>query len=603
MNISQQFIVTALKKSFPSTKSFLNFKKSFFSKNKLPQPTNADLREVYEKMVAQKMIKRNSGLEQAMLSRAIRTQSGVAIVAVLTKPSSCPGKCIFCPTEKNMPKSYLSNEPAVMRAIMNKFHPYKQIQSRLKALELNGHSTDKIELIVMGGTFSYFPKRYQKWFIKECFRACNDYGKPNKFRNSNRNRDNDHNHNHDYNCNRNSNHNLSQNHNHNYNHSHKTPKTKNLQILSNTYYRSICKKDNYKAKLTVFEELKHEQKRNEQAKHRIVGLTLETRPDYIDAKEILNFRQLGCTRVEIGVQSVFDDILKLNKRGHLTKDTIHATKLLKDAGFKINYHIMPGLYGSSPAKDFKMFQELFSNPDFQPDMLKIYPTVVIKNAKLYKLWKSGKYQAMTDKQFENLIIKIKNKIIPPYTRIQRLVRDVPLPSIEAGPKISNLRQLVAKKADCQCIRCREIKGEFSPKNKIILNRIDYKASDGKEIFLQFTNKQNKLYALLRLRIPSFQNEKLYQKLPVLRNSAIIREVHTYGKLTAVGQKDKTSPQHIGLGKKLIKEVEKIAHRELTKLDIPKSQQKIAVISGIGVRAYYRKLGYRLQDTYMTKKLK
>ncbi|HFC36219.1 MAG TPA: tRNA uridine(34) 5-carboxymethylaminomethyl modification radical SAM/GNAT enzyme Elp3 [Candidatus Moranbacteria bacterium] len=540
MNIFQQFIATALKKSFPSTKSFLNFKKSFFSKNKLPQPTNADLREVYEKMVAQKIIKRNSGLEQAMLSRAIRTQSGVAIVAVLTKPSTCPGKCMFCPTEKNMPKSYLSNEPAVMRAIMNKFHPYKQIQSRLRALELNGHYTDKIELIVMGGTFSYFPKRYQKWFIKECFRACNDY-----------------------------------------------PKKQTATIGGS------------KTK----ESLKHEQKRNEQAKHRIVGLTLETRPDYIDEKEILNFRQLGCTRVEIGVQSVFDDILKLNKRGHLTKDTIRATKLLKDAGFKINYHIMPGLYGSSPTKDFKMFQELFSGSDFQPDMLKIYPTVVIKNAKLYKLWKNREYQAMTDRQFENLVIKIKNEIIPPYTRIQRLVRDVPLPSIEAGPKISNLRQLVAEKADCQCIRCREIKGEFSAKNKIILNRIDYKASNGREIFLQFIDDNNKLYALLRLRIPSFKNEKLYQKLPVLRNSAIIREIHTYGKLTAVGQKDKTSPQHIGLGKKLIKEAEKIARRELTKLDIPKPKQKIIVISGIGVRAYYRKLGYRLQNTYMVKRLR
>ncbi len=548
MNISQHFIVASLKKSFPSTKSFLNFKKSFFSKNKLPQPTNADLREVYEKMVAQKIIKRNSGLEKAMLARAIRTQSGVAIVAVLTKPFACPGNCLFCPTEKEMPKSYLSNEPAVMRAIMNKFHPYKQIQSRLKALGLNGHSTDKIELIVMGGTFSYFPKRYQKWFIKECFRACNDY--PHHQKEINRN--------------------------------------------SNRHFRE-------KSNLT--EKLIYEQRRNETSRNRIVGLTLETRPDYIDEKEILNFRQLGCTRVEIGVQSIFDSILKLNKRGHSVAKTIRATKLLKDAGFKINYHLMPGLYGSSPTKDLQMFKELFSNSNFQPDMLKIYPTVVIKNSELYNFWKKKKYQPLSDKQFEKLIIKIKNEIIPPYTRIQRLVRDVPLPSIEAGPKISNIRQLVAEKTNCQCIRCREIKGEFSTKTKIKLNRIDYDSSEGKEIFLQFIDDNNKLYALLRLRIPSFESEKLYTLLPILKNSAIIRELHTFGQLTAISETDKKSPQHIGLGKKLIKEAEKIARRELTKLDIPKPKQKIVVISGIGVRAYYRKLGYRLQNTYMIKRLR
>ncbi len=572
INLHQNFIIESLKLDLPNSSKFLNFKKRFCSQNKIPQPTNADLRELYEKMITKRKIKRNPQLEKVMLSRAIRTQSGVAVVAVLTKPSSCPGKCIFCPTEKDMPKSYLSNEPAVMRAIMNKFNPYRQVQGRLKALELNGHSTEKIELIVMGGTFSYFPRRYQQWFIKECFRACNDY-----------------------------------------------PKKQKINI----------KKD--------ADLLYHEQKRNELIKHRVVGLTLETRPDYIDDKEILNFRQLGCTRVEIGVQSIFDDILKLNNRGHLISETIRATKLLKNAGFKINYHMMPGLYGSSPAKDFKMFKELFSNSDFQPDMLKIYPTIVIKNSKLYKLWKNGEYKAMTDKQFEKLIIKIKNEVIPPYTRIQRLVRDVPLPSIEAGPKISNLRQLVAEKASCKCIRCREIKGEYNQvkqrggrssrrseakpsdgrgatsllryntptqkqitqkNNALSLNRINYPASDGKEIFLQFIDNKNRLYALLRLRI----NPKKLKNSNLKIYPAIIRELHTYGKLAPVGKQDVKSPQHIGFGKKLIKEAEKISREELTKLDIPKNQQSLAIISGIGVRAYYRKLGYRLQGTYMVKRI-
>lgn len=520
--IQEKFIIAASGEKLKNPESFLKFKKSFFSKEKMEQPSNADTRELYEEMITKRKIKRNTILEKSMLSRAVRTQSGVAVIAALTKPSDCPGKCIFCPTEKGMPKSYLSNEPAVMRAIMNKFDPYRQIQSRIKALELNGHSTEKIELIIMGGTFSYFPKSYQNKFITKCFQAANDYPR--------------------------------------------------------------IKKDET--------NLNKEQKRNEKARHKIVGLTLETRPDYIDEKEIINFRKLGCTRVELGIQSVYDDVLKINKRGHGVKEIVEATRLLKDAGFKINYHMMPGLLGSSPQKDYKMFADLFSNQNFQPDMLKIYPTVVVKNTPLYRMWKKNEYKALTDKVFENLVLKVKNDIIPQYTRIQRLIRDVPLPSIEAGPKISNLRQLVAGKTNCQCIRCREIKGEYKLSDKIILDRINYDASDGKEIFLQFASPdKNKLYALLRLRIP--ENKKHF--ISALENSAIIREVHTYGKLVSVSERDTKSPQHIGLGKKLLKEAEKIAKKEF-------ALNKIAIISGVGVRGYYRKSGYRLKDTYMIKYL-
>jgi len=504
---------------------FLRLKKKLCGELKLALPTNADLREVYEKMIAKRQIKRNPKLEKILKTRGIRTESGVAIIAVLTKSYPCPGKCIFCPTEKDMPKSYLSNEPAVMRAISSKFDPYKQVQNRLRSLELNGHDTDKIELIVMGGTFSYFPKNYQQKFIARCFQACNDYPK----------------------------------------------------------------KSNRKS------DLAKEQKRNEKAKHRIVGLTLETRPDYIDEKEIINFRNLGCTRVEIGVQSIFNDVLKINNRGHNVETTIRATKLLKDAGFKINYHMMPGLLGSNTKKDYLMFEKLFNNQDFQPDMLKIYPTVVIKGSTLYKKWNDKKYKPLTDKQFENLVIKIKDKIIPPYTRITRLVRDVPTSSIEAGPKISNLRQIIAKKTKCPCIRCREVRADYNIREKIILDRIDYPASDGKEIFLQFVSKdKSKLFALLRLRIQKNNNEKHF--IPALQNSGIIREVHTYGNLAQISQSSTSSPQHIGLGKKLILEAEKIVKKEF-------GLKKIVVISGIGVRDYYRKLGYNLSETYMVKKLK
>jgi elongator complex protein 3 len=514
------FIKLAIKFHPKSSEDFLALKKELSGKLKLPLPTNADLRETYEKLVKHRQIKRSPRFEEIMLSRRVRTQSGVAVVAVLTKAYPCPGKCLYCPTEKDMPKSYLSNEPAVMRAIDSKFDPYRQVWNRLRSLELNGHKTDKIELIVMGGTFSYLPKDYQKCFVSECFRACNEYPKR---------------------------------------------VTRNVKHITTK-------------KLLI------EQTRNEKAKHRIVGLTLETRPDYINEKEILNFRILGCTRVELGVQSIFNDVLKINKRGHNSDATIQATKLLKDAGFKINYHMMPGLPGSNLKKDYEMFRQLFTNPAYQPDMLKIYPTVVVKNSALYNFWKKKKYKALTDKHFEKFILKVKNEIIPPYVRISRLVRDVPATSIISGPTLSNLRQMIAPKSNCPCIRCREVGADYKIDEKIILDRIDYDASGGQEIFLQYVSPdRKKLFALLRLRIPGD------------RAAALVREVHTYGKMTEINKKDKKSPQHIGLGKKLMLEAEIIAKEEF-------GLNKIVVISGIGVREYYRKLGCRQKDTYMVKSI-
>jgi len=526
------FVKLAMQELVATSGEFLRVKKNVSKILKLPVPTNADLREAYEKLVATKKIKRSLSFENILISKKIRTRSGVAVVAVLTKAYPCPGKCLYCPSEAKMPKSYLKNEPAVMRAISVKFSPYRQVQKRLHALELNGHKTDKLELIVMGGTFSYFPKTYQNWFIAECFRAVNEY-------------------------------------------------PANSPLLT---------------KERVRVRLGREQKKNEKAKRRIIGLTLETRPDYIDEKEILNFRALGCTRVELGVQSIFDLVLKKNNRGHDVAETIRATKLLKNAGFKINYHIMPGLYGSDVKKDYQMFEKLFSSPDFQPDMLKIYPTVVLRDSALYSVWKKGKYKALDDKQFEKFVLRVKKNLIPPYVRIARLVRDVPAESIIAGPIISNLRQMIAEKSDCQCIRCREVGGNFNSTEKIILNRIDYDASDGKEIFLEYvTEDRKKLFALLRLRINPLELESQNSTIPALKNSAIIREVHTYGKMTEIDKKSSAGPQHIGLGKKLILEAEKIANQEF-------GLKKIAIISGVGAREYYRKLGYRLKDSYMVKYL-
>ncbi len=524
----KKFILKALSSPLSDIKSLEKIKKDFAIEEKETFIKNSEINKVYFEMLENGEISSNELFEKLLITKKIRTLSGVAVIAVLTKPSFCPGKCIYCPDEKNMPKSYLSNEPAVMRAIKTDFHPYKQVHSRMKALQLNGHSTEKLEMIVMGGTFSYFTPQYQSWFIKECFRAANDFP------------------------------------------------------------RDLLKSK----KRTSLEE---EKKRNEKTKNRIVGLTLETRQDYITPKEVLKFRRFGATRVEIGVQNLFDDILKKNKRGHLTSATVKATALLRDAGFKINYHMMPGMYGSTPKKDLEMFKTLFSDERFAPDLIKIYPCVVTANSEIFNLWKKGEYKPLTNDQSKILLAKIK-AIIPQYTRITRLIRDIPEESIMAGPNISNMRQILQQeKAHCECIRCREVRAEFIMKDEIILNRIDYPASGGKEIFLQYVSPDKmKLYAMLRLRIPP-KNNQLAGTIPALLGSALIREVHTFGKLAKIDKMDISSPQHIGLGKKLLAKAEQIAKEEF-------GFGKIAIISGVGVREYYKKFGYELEDEYMTKKL-
>ncbi|MDP2820999.1 MAG: tRNA uridine(34) 5-carboxymethylaminomethyl modification radical SAM/GNAT enzyme Elp3 [bacterium] len=530
--IIEKLIIEALRKRTKTAKELDQIKRKYSTLTKAEKILkNSEILSIYYNLLENKKIERNKNLEEILRIRKIRTLSGVAIVAILTKPYKCPGSCFFCPTQKNVPKSYLKDEPAVMRAIMCDYNPYKQVKMRIRALEATGHNADKIELIVIGGTWSFLPKQYQNWFIKECFRACDEYGlKENKF--------------------------------------------KNLGL----------------------EKL---QKINEKSKYRIIGITLETRPDFINEKEIKRMRKLGCTRVEIGVQTIFDKILKINKRGHLTKETILATKLLKDAGFKICYHLMPNLPGSDIKKDKIVFEKIFSEPEFQPDLLKIYPCVVLKTAPLYKWFKTKKYRPYSPKQLVSLLKFIK-KTIPYYCRIQRLIRDIPTNNIVAGCLVPNLRQELQKQMrkegwQCKCIRCREVRDNYNPKDKVKLFRQDYESSEGKEIFLSFeTTDRKKLFSLLRLRIPSQIFSKKRHFIKELQNSAIIRELHTFGQMVPISEK-KLAPQHKGLGKKLIKIAEKITQKEF-------GLDKISVISGIGVKEYYRKLGYKLGETYMIKGL-
>ncbi len=484
--------------------------------------------------------------------RAVRTLSGVAPVAVLVKPFPCPGKCAYCPTEKGVPQSYLSNEPAVMRAIRCNYNPYKQVQLRLRALEANGHEPTKIELIVIGGTWSVLPEKYKFWYIANCFKAANDYQKVNY-----------------------------------------ESRIMNYGSGKKIHNSLFIIHDSAKA---LKKQLLKEQEKNEKAKYKIIGLTLETRPDYINEKEILEMRELGCTRVELGVQAVDNKILAKNLRGHGVKEIAEATRMLKDFGFKVTYHIMPGLPGSAPAKDLKMFKALWSDERFQPDQIKFYPTVVTRGSLLDRWWRAGKYKPYSNKALENLIIDCK-KAVPEYVRIIRLIRDIPAESIVAGNKITNLRQVMKQRGvKCRCIRCREAR-EFRIKN-LEFRIIKYKASGGKEYFIQAESKDGKtLYGFCRLRLISHNMEHITHN--ILEGAVLIRELHVYGELVPVGKNNHRycrarKIQHTGLGKKLMAEAEKIARQN--------GYKKIAVIAGVGAREYYRKLGYRQKESYVIKRL-
>jgi elongator complex protein 3 len=503
--------------------------------------SNSTLLDQYNDLLREKRIIASPKFKGLLKKRGVRTISGIAPVAVLTKPYKCPGTCVFCPTEKNVPQSYLSNEPAVMRAIRCDYDPYEQVRQRIYALEKNGHEPTKIELIVIGGTWSVLPIKYKYWFIGRCFEAANEYNK----------------------------------------------KITNYKLqITNKYSR--LKIQNLKDRLA------QEQRKNEKTKYKIIGLTLETRPDYIDERELGEMRELGCTRVELGVQAIDDKILKLNKRGHDVRQISEATRLLKEFGFKVTYHLMPNLPGSTAHHDLAMFKQLFKDERFQPDQIKFYPTVVTKGTVLYRWWRAGKYRPYTKKVLQNLIIKCK-AVVPGHVRIIRLIRDIPEESIEAGNIITNLRQIMqAQGAECRCIRCREVKDQTFSLNDLTLNIDTYQASGGTEYFISFTNQDKKmLFGFCRLRLPGQTKKGIaFKDFTILSDTGIIRELHVYGKLISVGQQGKV--QHTGLGKRLLRQAETITRRQ--------GYKKIAVISGIGARNYYRKLGYRLVSTYLSKKL-
>ncbi len=447
--------------------------------------------------------------------KIVRTISGVTIVAVMTKPWPCPQKnpCAYCPggPPYGVPQSYTGHEPATMRGLQSDFDPYQQVRNRIEQLKAIGHLVDKVELVIMGGTFPGMPSDYQEHFVKECLDAIAE------------------------------------------------KKTRSLK----------------KAK-----------KLAETSKIRNVGITVETRPDWAREKHVDQMLSMGTTRVELGVQNVYNDIYELVERGHRVEDVAQATRILKDAGLKVAYHLMPGLPGSSFERDLEGFNKIFTDSQFKPDMIKIYPCLVLKGTKTYDWWRRGEYQPYTTEEAAQLILEVK-KTVPPWIRIMRIQRDIPAFLIEAGVNKSNLRQLVLRRLKeegvrCRCIRCREaghrwLKDKVRPNpNSIEIRTAKEKASDGDDVFISAEDPANDvLVGYLRLRIPS---RKAHRSEIVSETTAIVRELHVYGPLVPVGKHLAGAWQHEGYGGILLSEAERVSIEDYARkkllLQAPSEQNNI-----------------------------
>jgi elongator complex protein 3 len=514
-------------------------------------------------------------LKKYLHTKPTRTISGVAVVAIMTKPFPCPhGKCAQCPGGiqsffGDVPQSYTGKEPATMRAIRNNYDSYLQVFNRLEQYVVLGQNPEKVELIIMGGTFPSFPKDYQEEFVIYAFKAMNDFSEL-FYKKGKRN-------------------------------SEKAEfdiiKFKDFfelpgQVGSKERTMSIHKKL-LALKRQVKNGLEAEQKTNEHANIRCVGLTIETRPDYARLEHCNDMLRLGCTRVELGVQSVYDSALERINRGHDVNESIIATRTLKDLGFKINYHMMLGMPGIDFLQDITGLKQLFDNQDFRPDMLKLYPCMVLRGTKLYDDWKNGFYKPLTTEQAVRLITEFK-KHVPEYVRIMRVQRDIPTKMTEDGVDKTNLRQYISQKMkqenlSCRCIRCREIKNN-EIKGKVSIKLIDYSASGGEEYFVSLENK-DRIVGFCRLRFPSQSLRK-----EITTDSALIRELHVYGAAVKIGSKGTgKSGQHKGFGKQLLRAAENIASKT--------GKKKMIIISGVGARDYYRKLGYKKEGPYMIKALR
>jgi elongator complex protein 3 len=513
----------------------------------LPSPTRHDLSRVKTQVAAQHQLVRilsnaeiiaalapneKPKLLPVLLRKTTRTISGVIVVAVMTQPQPCPQPepCAYCPggPTQGVPQSYTGHEPAAMRGSQNNYDPYLQVQSRISQLTAIGHRVDKIELIIMGGTFPATPPEYQTRFIQRCLDAIT--GK----------------------------------------------------------------------KSADLEEAKRQA---ETSRIRNVGITVETRPDWCKQPHVDAMLDMGVTRVEIGVQNPDEELYRLAGRTHTVADVVEATRVAKDAGLKTVYHLMPGMPGSNPARDLAAFKRVFTDPAFKPDMIKIYPCLVIASTKTYDWYHEGIYKPYTTEEAAELIAEVK-KTLPPWVRVMRVQRDIPAGLIVAGVNKSNLRQLVQQKLAehgdrCACIRCREVGHRLAVDNvtpdldKIQILTRSYQASEGKEVFISAEDPENNvLIGYLRLRFPS---SKAHRPEITSVPSAVVRELHVYGPLVPVGKHISQAWQHKGYGAILLSEAERVARDDYC-------LKKLVVISALGTKQYYMRLGYSRDGVYVSKML-
>ncbi|TEA24387.1 hypothetical protein DBR06_SOUSAS4410097 [Sousa chinensis] len=470
-------------------------------------------------------------------AKPIRTASGIAVVAVMCKPHRCPhisftgNICVYCPGGPDSDfeystQSYTGYEPTSMRAIRARYDPYLQTRHRIEQLKQLGHSVDKVEFIVMGGTFMALPEEYRDYFIRNLHDALSGH-------------------------------------------------------TSNNIYEAV--------------------KYSERSLTKCIGITIETRPDYCMKRHLSDMLTYGCTRLEIGVQSVYEDVARDTNRGHTVKAVCESFHLAKDSGFKVVAHMMPDLPNVGLERDMEQFTEFFENPAFRPDGLKLYPTLVIRGTGLYELWKSGRYKSYSPSDLIELVARIL-ALVPPWTRVYRVQRDIPMPLVSSGVEHGNLRELAFARMKDLGIQCRDVRTrevgiqEIHHKVRpyqVELVRRDYVANGGWETFLSYEDPdQDILIGLLRLRKCS---EETF-RFELVGGVSIVRELHVYGSVVPVSSRDPTKFQHQGFGMLLMEEAERIAREE-------HGSGKIAVISGVGTRNYYRKIGYRLQGPYMVKNLK
>ncbi len=553
--IIDAIIDSALSSKMKDKNDFQKIQNEVYKKHKLSKPlASIEILNRYSERIKNGEFKENITFKKILRKRWVRSLSWVTVISLLTKFFWCPWKCVYCPTFEWLPKSYIPNEPAVMRAELNKFDPILQVHSRLRGLEVTGHKIEKNDVRIIGGTWSFYPTEYQEDFIKWIYDAFNTYDVMRE-------------------------------------------KIEETDFSRDRFAGFKLQQWYQQFKSETLEEAK---KRNESSRCRVIGIAIETRPDWINKEEIIKFRRYWVTRVEIGYQTTIDEINEKNKRGHGNKESMEATKLLKDAWCKVVAHMMPNLLWSTPELDKKAMQEVFENPWFRPDELKIYPMVVTDKAELTKIWKEWWFTAYDDETLIELMCELES-LIPEYVRINRTYRDIPSSEILHGSTLSNLRQIVEERLESRGIkmidiRSREIKWKNNNPENAVLKTLEYEASWGKEYFMTFEDPEDRtIFSLLRLRIPSqyFSKEKHF--IPELEGCWIIREIHTFGDQLSIWEVGSTFWQHIWFGKKLIIEAERIVKENY---NLP----KVAVIAWVWVRAYYEKRGYSLVWEYMIKEL-